>query len=169
MKKKYADFPTLDKAYKKFYENKYVENVDFKGNISVLTAVKYENNKKNDFLRWIQFYSDDNKNIAMTVGLNEKNKILYWYFDVAKNTLFTDQGVPYIEDLYLDVIIEPDGKKILVDEDELQEALLNNDITKEEFDFAYRVANGLMDQIEGKEEELKRFTKKYINLFWEGE
>lgn len=49
MKKKYADFPALDKDYKKFYENKYVDNVDFKGNISALTAIKYEDDKKTDF------------------------------------------------------------------------------------------------------------------------
>lgn len=169
MKKKYADFPALDKDYKKFYENKYVDNVDFKGNISALTAIKYEDDKKTDFLRWIQFYNDDNKNIAMTVGLNEENKILYWYFDIAKNTLFTDKGVPYIEDLYLDVIIDPNGKMVLVDEDELKDALDSNDINKEEFDFAYRVANDLISKVKGKEKELNEFTKKYINMFWKGE
>lgn len=105
----------------------------------------------------------------MTVGLNEENKILYWYFDIAKNTLFTDKGVPYIEDLYLDVIIDPNGKMVLVDEDELKDALDSNDINKEEFDFAYRVANDLISKVKGKEKELNEFTKKYINMFWKGE
>ena len=165
MKKKYADYPSLDKVYKKVYENKYVDDVDFKGNISMLTAVKSENNKVIERLKWIQFYHDNYKNVALTIGFDENDKVRYWYFDVAKNTFLTDKGVPYIEDLYLDVIMTPDGKVVMFDEDELQEALLNNEITKEEYDFAYRVANNLIKMINGKKNEIINFTEKYFNIF----
>lgn len=175
MKLKHADFPNWERVNKKGYINKYFNNEDFKGNISLLTAeevkeklvitkkgkevVLIDNNYK-----WLEVYPDNNKNIALSVAMDEKDQVIQWYFDIARDTLLTEKGVPYIEDLYLDVILYPSGEIELLDEDELQEALEKNDITKEEYDFAYKVSNELVKQIEGKTSELKGFTYKYFDL-----
>ena len=66
---------------------------------------------------------------------------------------------------YLDVILRPDGKILLLDEDELKSALEESKITKEDFDLAYFEANKLMKLLDGKENKLKDFTDKFLNYF----
>ena len=176
MKRKYANYQNWKDVEEKRYVNKYFNNDDFKGNISLLTAMKVKkklvvdmNGKEvvvlDDNFRWLEVYPDNNKNIAASIIINDKNEILQWYFDIAKDTSFTENGVPYIDDLYLDVIMYPSGKLKMVDQDELQEALDIHDITKEDFDLAYKVAESLMKDIDGKAEELTEFTFKYLKCF----
>ena len=175
MKRKFADYQNWKDVEEKRYINEYFDNDDFKGNISLLTAVKVKeklvvdmNGKKvvvlDDNFRWLEVYPDNNKNIAASIIINDKNEILQWYFDIAKDTGMTENGVPYIDDLYLDVILYPSGELKMIDQDELQEALDSDDITKQDFEMAYRVAESLMNDIEGKVEKLTDFTFKYLKL-----
>ena len=174
MIKKYADFPTWKKVFEKRYANMYIDNKEFKGNISLLTAVKAKEkivvNREgkdvtilDDNYNWLEIYPDEG-NIAVSVLINDKEEIVDWYFDIAKNIALTDKGVPYIDDLYLDVMMYPSGKIDILDEDELEEALSIGDITKEDFDFAYEVAKEIVKKIDGKTKELTEFTYKYYKV-----
>ncbi|MGW8918535.1 DUF402 domain-containing protein [Paenibacillus lautus] len=57
-------------------------------------------------------------NYCVTTMLNEKKEIIQWYFDISKNIGISDQGVPFWDDLYLDVIVFPNGNLYIKDEDE---------------------------------------------------
>ena len=94
MRQKYADYPNWKRVLEKEYKNKYFDNEDFKGNISLLKAVKVkeklmvgENNLVvlDDGYKWLELYPEDNKNIAVSVCLSDKDEILEWYFDIAKD------------------------------------------------------------------------------------
>lgn len=172
---KRSDYPNV--KMKKNFINKHFDNQDFKGNICLLEAFQVE--KKlylnddtekivvlDDNFKWLEFFPDDNKNVAMSVAINDKDEIIDWYFDVAKDSSVDKDGIPYILDLYLDVILYPSGKIEMLDEDELKEALEINDITKEEYDFAYKVANEIIEKIDGKNQELISFTKKYLSYMY---
>ena len=176
MKLKYADYPNWDRVNRKGYINKYFNNEEFTGNISLLTAedvkeklIVIKDNEEfvlvDNKFKWLEIYPENNKNIAVSVAIDDKDKILEWYFDIAKDTLITEKGVPYIKDLYLDVVLYPSGEIEMLDKDELQEALDNEDITKEDFNLAYKVANELIQEIDGRVEEIKNFTNKYYELF----
>ncbi len=176
MKKKYADHPNWSLVDEKSYENKHFNTEDFTGNISLLTAVKVkekivkERNGKeyvyiDDNFHYLEFYPETNKNVAIMVAMDQDSNIRDWYFDIAKDSKLTDKGVPYIDDLYLDIILERSGKYRLVDEDELQEALDEGKITKEDYDLAYKTANYLIEQFDGKMDRLIDFTYKYLQKF----
>lgn len=176
MKRKYADYPNWERVEKKKYVNKYFDNEDFKGNISLLHVLKVKEKLVVDVdgkelvaladnYKWLEVYPDNNKNVSLIILVDNKKEILQWYFDIAKNTAFTEDGVPYIDDLYLDVVMYPSGKVKMVDQDELQQALDIGDITQEDFDLAYKVADTLIKDIDGKVEELKKFTYKYLEYF----
>lgn len=176
MKRKYANYQNWEKVEKKDYSNKYFNNDDFKGNISLLTALKVNeksvvdmNGKDvvviDDNFRWLEVYPENNKNVALTVIINNQNEIVEWYFDIAKTTDFTEEGVPFIDDLYLDVVMYPSGKLKMIDQDELKEALDSGDITQQDFDLAYKVADKLVKDIDGKSNELTDFTYKYLKFF----
>lgn len=175
MKIKYADYPTWKNLEKKYYINKYFNTEDFKGNISLLIALKIKeklikNNNgietvvfDNNF-KWLELYPENNKNVAWHATMNDKDEIIHWFFDIAKDSLITEEGVPYIKDLYLDIVWYPSGEFKLEDEDELQEALNKGEITKEDFDLAYKVANEIIKELKGNTEKLKEFTYKYYAL-----
>lgn len=70
--------------------------------------------------------------------------------------------LPYEDDLYLDVVLTPEGEILLLDEQELKDALDRNEISKNEYKEAYRLANDLINKIKGRTMQVKQFTDKYL-------
>lgn len=149
-----------------------VINVDeeyFKGDVAL---IKFEKINKpymiknstfciaNDGYKWIEFY-DYNSKAKLTAIYDENNEIVEWYFDVARE-IGKENGMPYEDDLYLDVVLTPKGDTILLDEDELKEAYERMEMTKDEYDEAYKIANDLIKKIKGKQVKVKIFTDKYL-------
>ena len=98
-----------------------------------------------------------NENYTIRMFLNDKKEILEYYFDITyKNGLDEKTCIPYYDDLYLDITIKKDKIEVL-DEDELQEALNNKDITKEQFDLAIKTKDELLKTIKDK-------TNKFMNI-----
>lgn len=116
---------------------------------------------KDNNYKWLIFYNYSSK-ICLTTIYNNKGEIVEWYFDIARS-IGKEKGMPYQDDLYLDVVLRPNGEIILLDEDELKEAFERNEMTKEEYEEAYKIANNLIEKINGKENKIKEFTNKYLN------
>ena len=112
--------------------------------------------------KWLEFY-DYNSKVKLTAIYDENNKIIEWYFDIARE-IEKENGIPFEDDLYLDVVVTPTGEILLLDEDELKEALNRMEITKEEYKNAYKEANQLIDKLSNKKDELQEFTDKYLKL-----
>lgn len=99
-----------------------------------------------------------NDNYALRIFLDDKKQVIEYYFDIIKESgIDPESKIPYFYDLYLDVVLTPNGKPYVVDEDELQEALDKKDITKEEYDLAYKVKDKII-------EEIKNGTNKLLNI-----
>lgn len=111
--------------------------------------------------KWLQFY-DYNSKVLLTTMYNQNNEAIEWYFDIARN-IGKENNIPYEDDLYLDVLVKSNGEIVLLDEDELKEAYERMEISKEEYDETYKIANELIKKIKGNEEKLKEFTDKYLN------
>lgn len=103
-------------------------------------------------LKWLSILPE-NDFYCITAMLNEKNDILLWYIDMTASCGVDWDGVPYFEDLYLDLIVYPDGTIIEDDRDELEEALVLKDISKEQYQLALdtgrRLQEGLLGNIRG--------------------
>lgn len=111
----------------------------------------------------LEFY-DYNSKVKLSAFYDNNNEIIEWYFDIAKE-IGKENGVPYEDDLYLDVVVRPDGKIILLDEKELKSALDKYEITNEEYTMAYDEANKLINLLNGNVENLKVYTDKYLTHF----
>ena len=59
------------------------------------------------------------------------------------------------------------GRHEFLDEDELKEALEKGKITEEEYKLAYKVANFVINSLDGRIEEFENFTNKYYKLLKE--
>ena len=167
---KRADFPMKYVDEKKF-KYMYIDEEEFKGYLGQIHIIKANQPPKelgedyieraNSGCKWLEFYPE-NSNVAMTVAYNHENKILNWYFDII-NKIGIENDNPYFEDLYLDVTLTPQNKMELLDEEELEDALKTNDVTKEQYDLAYKTAKELMKKIDGKQNELIKFSNKYFD------
>ncbi len=113
----------------------------------------------NDY-KWLEFYNYNSK-VRMTAIYNENNEIIEWYFDIARS-IGKEKGIPYEDDFYLDVVLTPKGKVILLDEDEFEEAFERKEMTKEEYDDGYRNAYDLMGKLKGNVENVLKFSDKYL-------
>ncbi len=113
--------------------------------------------------KWLEFY-DYNSKVKLTAIYNQENKIVEWYFDIARE-IGKENGVAYEDDLYLDVVVTPENEIKLLDEDELKEALNRKEITISEYEDTYNEAKKLMDRLNGKKNELLEFTDKYLKEF----
>lgn len=88
-----------------------------------------------------------NENYAMRVFFNNKKEILEYYFDVSlENGVDKEAGIPYYDDLFIDVTKTKDKVEVL-DEDELKEALDNNEISITDFELANKIRDILLEQI----------------------
>lgn len=70
------------------------------------------------------------------------------YIDIVLEHGVTEAGIPWFDDLYLDVVHLPTGELEIIDGDDLDEALANNRISPEQHALAWDVANKLKGQIE---------------------
>ena len=109
----------------------------------------------NDY-KWLEFYNYNSK-VRMTAIYNENNEIIEWYFDIARS-IGKENGIPYEDDFYLDVVLTPSGKVILLDEDEFEEAFNRKEMTKEEYDEGYQIANDLMEKLKGNVDNVLKFS-----------
>lgn len=100
-----------------------------------------------------------NENYSMRVFFNKKKQPLLYYFDITNEQgLDKDTRVPYYIDIYTDIMIyTSDNKIVVVDEDELKEALKNKEISKAEYNKANKVTKQLF-------KELQDGTNQYKNI-----
>lgn len=116
----------------------------------------------NDNYKWLEFY-DYSKKYRLTAMYNDKNESVEWYFDIARK-IGKENGLPYEDDLYLDVVVTSSGETILLDEDELKSAYDRLEVTKKDYDMAYNEANQLMEKLKSNKDKLEQFTNNYLKI-----
>lgn len=80
-----------------------------------------------------------------------------YYFDITRQNGFDKQvKSPYYDDLYLDVVLKDKNIRVL-DEDELEIALEEKNINKEEYELAIKTKNELIKS-------LKNDTNKFMKI-----
>ncbi|WP_409296719.1 DUF402 domain-containing protein [Peribacillus sp. SCS-26] len=92
---------------------------------------------------WIQLFPEGEQ-YTITAVVNTEGQIIQWYIDVCWQHGVCENGIPWYDDLYLDLVILPTGEYYILDEDELQEALELRRITQEQFDSAYKTLSKLI-------------------------
>lgn len=158
----YSNVIEVDQTIKSFNENDFVGDVflnDFKKISTPYVLDKGLCIQDNNY-KWLEFY-DYNSKIRLTTVYDDKLEIVEWYFDIAQE-IGKEDGIPYEDDLYLDVVLTPDGETILLDEDEFKEAFDRFEITSKEYELNYKIAYELIEKLNGNHKKVKEFTDKYL-------
>lgn len=110
--------------------------------------------------KWLEFYGE-NSNFKLTAIYDNLGRIVEWYFDLVRG-IGRENGFPYDEDWYLDVVVTPDGDILLLDEDEYEEAYQRYEMTESEYKLGKNLVYDLMKRLENNVENLNNFTNKYL-------
>ncbi|MCR8629885.1 DUF402 domain-containing protein [Paenibacillus radicis (ex Xue et al. 2023)] len=133
------------------------KDTDFDGHITIIKIkevtkpwwVKYHDEEFFIFdvgYCWTQHFPT-NMHYALTTVFNENNQVIQWYIDVVKQYGLNEQGIPWYDDLYLDIVLLPSGKVFILDSEELQNALETGEITQFDFNLAWEVADDIKRSI----------------------
>ena len=96
---------------------------------------------------WMQHFPAGAR-YAITTVFDAHDEIVEWYIDICNRHYLDEQGLVWYEDLYLDLDVSFEGEVVLLDADELDEALLANQVSSVEYEVAWREASSLMTAIE---------------------
>ena len=110
---------------------------------------------------WLQI-GIEGKNFWITAMYNDKKELIQYYIDITKKNVINDE--PYFYDLFLDIVVSSSGKCILLDEDELKNALDEKIINHKEYEFAYAEAKRIIENIPNNKENLDSLCRKYFNI-----
>ncbi len=157
MKRKSTDRTYLKRVIDRDFISINVDDYDFKGYITLFKMnkvtqdciIKYGNKNIcviNNGYKMMQ-YVPLNENYTLTAFCDENNRLVQWYFDITYRNGIDDDGIPFYDDLYLDIVILPPLDIYLLDEDELDEARDTKEINEGQYNLSYNVANRLMNDI----------------------
>ena len=110
-------------------------------------------------------FMPDDEHWALWAMYDDKGGIIEWYFDITKKNAVDEDGKAYCDDLYLDAALMPDGKIIILDEDELKNALDDGKITEYYFNMAYEVLDKLRENKIIDTEYMEKFCSRLKALF----
>ena len=156
VKIKYIDKRHWRRLIERDYTEVKVNNNRFKGIIGLVTMNKVREplevtvvGKKmivaDNHYQWLQILPEK-KRYSITAMFDNKGNPLEYYFDINIKNI-TQKGNARTVDLFLDVLVLPNGEYELVDEDDLANALKNGLISKKQFHEAYMIAHQLMIEI----------------------
>jgi len=99
---------------------------------------------------------------CLSAYYSPNDELLFWYFDISRKNFIDEYGMPCTDDIYLDLAITPTGQALTLDEDELQEALDNGEITSEDFNNAYRVHDQIKNSKWSNVDFLNEISRKLL-------
>lgn len=172
MKRKFADRPDWTRVLEKRFKFIHAENDELDGYLAITYIDKVQDplfvgieNKDlclaDNGYTWVQYFPE-RYNYSLTAMFNKEQDLIQLYYDVCNGNFISSSGMPYYDDLYLDVVLLSTGDVLLFDEDELEQALLDRDISKEQYDLAWDEAKRLIKHVDSNKNKLLRLSKKYL-------
>lgn len=120
--------------------------------------------------RWVNF-APNGKNHALMVQLDEKGVPQQLYVDICDGHGLDPDGIPFVNDLYLDVIalceVQPDGHwrvtdTEIIDQHELEEALGQGKVTQAQYDLAWAEARAVEAALRAGTFEAAETVRQYL-------
>lgn len=160
IKRKFGDRADWRRVKERKYKQSYIQTAEYRGYVSLLTIEKaasplwtsggiQEVCVLDNGYSWLQHFPEDQHHSVTTV-FDRNGQIVQWYVDIClKNGL--ENNIPFLDDLFLDVILFPSGLVIEKDKDEIEEALDRGIISEDMYELAYKEFNLILDKIKNGE------------------
>ncbi|MBS4200801.1 DUF402 domain-containing protein [Bacillus sp. FJAT-49732] len=173
LKRKYGDRSEWRRVRKRRYIHTFLDTDKFKGYVTLLEIqevrdplyVNYDGKKvciADDGYIWLQHFPIEAHH-SLTTMFDSQGNIVQWYVDICLECGI-ENNVPWMDDLFLDIIILPTGEVIKKDADELEEALSRGIIDALQYNIAWREANKLYTLISNDHFELMKLSKAHKEI-----
>ena len=96
---------------------------------------------------WLQHFPTGAHHTVTTM-FDPDGNVVQWYIDVCRQHGVDVDGVPWFDDLYLDIVVSPAGTIRLLDTEELEDAVRRGLVPPAEYTLAWREARRLQAAIE---------------------
>lgn len=103
-----------------------------------------------------------------SIMYDNNNNLLQLYFDILKEKCGYISGIPYGEDMFLDIIALPNGEYYTIDEEDLNNALDNNLISINDYVKAYIDKNNVENLLKNHFEKFYNFVKITFEILKNG-
>ncbi|MFC3212514.1 alpha/beta hydrolase-fold protein [Planomicrobium okeanokoites] len=176
LKRKYGDRSGWNRLIKRDFKQMKIEDGSFAGDVTLLTMnqvsapaiFNYPSSKVcvvADGYSWLQHFPE-NERFSLTTVFDDMDNIVQWYIDICLEN-GNENGRPWMDDLYLDIVVLPDGDIIHKDAEELEAALADGVITEEFYRIAWAEAKRITLLLEQDRFELIKKTKEHRLLLLE--
>lgn len=112
-------------------------------------------------MKWLSMLPKDDF-YCITAMMDQQDNMVLWYIDMIDDHGVDEKGVPWFDDLYLDLVVYADGTVVIDDRDELEEALASGDVSNEQYAQAFETCEKLQRGRACGVESLTEFTKKCL-------
>ncbi|MFC0188658.1 DUF402 domain-containing protein [Fictibacillus aquaticus] len=156
MERKYGTHSELKNVKKKKYAQTFLESDDFNGYVTLVkidqvTEPLFKQCGKEEICVIDEGYMvlqhfPLKKNHSVTTMFNSKGEIVQWYIDIVRENGI-ENDIPWMDDLYLDIVALPSGEVIRLDADELEEAYRTEKITKQQYDLAWEESDNVYKMV----------------------
>ncbi|MBS4218783.1 DUF402 domain-containing protein [Bacillus sp. FJAT-49711] len=173
LKRKYGDRSEWKRVLKRQYSQTFLDTKEFKGYVTLLKVhkvreplfVKYVEKTVcivDDGYIWLQHFPAE-EHYSLTTMFDSEGKVVQWYVDICLECGL-ENNVPWMDDLFLDIIILPTGEVIEKDADELDEALSKGMIDESQYKIAWKEANRLLKLIDNNDFDLIKLSKPHKDM-----
>jgi predicted RNA-binding protein associated with RNAse of E/G family len=177
LERKYGDRSNWKRVIKREYTQSFLDTEEFKGYITLLKVhrvseplfVQYGEKRVcivDDGYIWLQHFPSE-KRYSLTTMFDSNGEIVQWYIVICLRNGF-ENNIPWLDDLFLDIVVLPTGEVIQLDGDELEEALKTGIINKTLYKTACYEADKINSLIKSSEFELMNLSKVHKELLLEG-
>ncbi len=105
------------------------------------------------------------EHFALITMFDAQGAVVQWYADIIGGQGVDERGIPWYDDLYLDVVATPGGQVEIIDAADLDEALADGRITADEHALAWRAAHRVRDLMLTGDWPLLRLGQAHRALF----
>jgi len=96
-----------------------------------------------------------------TVMFDAKGEFMQGYFDITGGNSFEDVENPRFQDMYLDLVLLDGGRILVLDRDELDEALEQGEISEEQYQQTVKEGEKLYRFLQENEESFLQFCSEW--------
>ena len=112
-------------------------------------------------MKWLSMLPQDDF-YCITAMMDQQDNMVLWYIDMIDDHGVDAEGVPWFDDLYLDLVMYADGTVVIDDRDELEDALASGDVSKKQYMQALETCERLQVGRASGVEKLTEFTRKCL-------
>lgn len=114
-------------------------------------------------ISWLCMMPDEG-DYCITAMLDKADQVILWYIDMIAAQGVCADGMPWFDDLYLDLVVKPDGYIYEDDRDELDAALCLGDITPAQHQLALDTAQALKTGLLQDLNALENLTRRCLDF-----